>query len=159
VAANRMIERFISMWPREICDLREVGQRSLFIKGFPELNEPGVYVLYRDEHPYYIGKAQKLFNRIHDHANKSTDRYYNFWNFFSAFVVTNEKHSAEVEKILIAAMPTANSSMPRMSKVNLPKDIVARMRRIRRHQTDPVTRQDFAELLKRMRELEKRLPG
>ena len=110
-----------------------------------------MYVLYRDDVPHYIGQAEKLYRRLHDHANKSTDRYFNFWNFFSAFVVADKKYLPEVEKILIAAMPTANSSTPRMNRVGMPKTIAARIRGIRRHETDPVTRKDFAALQKFLR--------
>jgi hypothetical protein len=145
-----MIKGFVSMWPREICDIRKPDHRNLFIGEFKDLQKPGVYVLYRDDQPHYIGQAAKLSSRIHDHANKSTDRYYNFWNFFSAFIVSNKKHLDEVETILIAAMPTANSSRPRMSMIKIPKDIAARMRGIRRHETDPVTRKDFSMLLKQV---------
>jgi hypothetical protein len=153
MAAHRTIKGFVSMWPREICDIRKPGKRNLFIGEFEPLQKPGVYVLYRDDQPHYIGQAERLSSRIHDHANKSTDRYYNFWNFFSAFVVTNKRHLNEVETILIAAMPTANSSRPRMPEIKIPKDIVAQMRGIRRHETNPVTRKDFAKLLKEVREI------
>ena len=70
------------------------------------LSEPGVYVLYRDDHPYYAGKTGgSLFNRIWHYAIQSHSRYYNLWNFFSAFVVPGEKQCNGVEGILIAACP------------------------------------------------------
>jgi hypothetical protein len=146
VASNELIEGCVSMWPREICDIREKGKpKTLFIKEFEPFRRSGVYVLYRDDQPHYIGQAKRLFNRIHDHANKSTDRYYNFWNFFSAFVVPMV-HLNEVETILIAAMPTANSSQPHMSKITMPREVAAQLREIRRHATTPVTFKDFSDL-------------
>ena len=115
------------MWPREVFDIMD-GNKLL-----PELrallNSSGVYVLYRDEHPYYVGKTiNKLFNRIYDHANKPKDRYYNFWNFFSAFVVSEEKLIDEVEGILIAAMPTDNSAIRRIKKIHLPNNVARKIR-------------------------------
>jgi len=81
--AIAMVKHFISMWPRAVWDITEEGSRKLFLKkNLPELQEPGVYVLYREEVPYYIGKAGVLYKRLHGHSNKSTDRYFNFWNFF-----------------------------------------------------------------------------
>src|ERR1039458_1248276 len=74
------------------------------------------------------GKAELLWKRLDAHANQSTDRYYNFWNFFSAFVVRDKKYLAEVESILIAAMPTANSSIPRMTRIKMPKGITLQIR-------------------------------
>lgn len=113
MATGKMVEQFLSMWPREVWDVTEPGKRTLSLKAFRPLCEPGVYVLYRDEVPYYIGQAKVLYSRLHDHANKSTDRYFNFWNFFSAFVVSDKRHIPDIERILIAAMPTTNSSMPK----------------------------------------------
>lgn len=152
MASRKMIKGLLSMWPREICDMRQAGKRRLFIAEFKALQKPGVYVLYRDDQPHYIGQAERLASRIHDHANKSTDRYYNFWNFFSAFV-TSAGHLSEVEKILIAAMPTANSSRPRVPEIKIPKDIVAQIRGVRRHETNPVTRRDFLALLKKVNKI------
>ena len=40
-----------------------------------------MYVLYRDDHPYYVGKTGgSLFDRIWHHAIQSHGRYYNLWN-------------------------------------------------------------------------------
>jgi hypothetical protein len=124
-----VISEYAQMWPRNVYDLKE-GKRTL-----PGLRDalhmkPGVYVLYRDEHPYYIGKATKsLFKRIRDHALNINDRYYNFWNHFSAFVVPNINHIEEVEGVLIASIAiTANSSTPRITKIKMPKDIAERIK-------------------------------
>ena len=148
-----MIDGFISMWPREFCDTRQKGKNRLLIWDFPDLQKPGVYVLYRDEEPYYIGKAEKLRKRLFAHSNHTTDRYYNFWNLFSAFVVKDKKYLSEVETILIAAMPTANSATPRMRKIKMPEEVTAQMKRVRKHQADPWTRKEFAQLLKISRQI------
>lgn len=107
------------MWPREVFDIKESLRLSRDVR--EALAQVGVYVLYRNDHPYYVGKTSRpLFDRIWNHANQPHDRYYNFWNFFSAFAVPQKKHRDEVEGILIAAMPTANSSNPRFPQLKLP---------------------------------------
>jgi hypothetical protein len=122
-----IVTGYAKMWPREIWNVKHKKAGKLFIKNHEQLQDlrkPGVYILYRNDVPYYVGRATKLSTRLHDHANKSTDPYYNFWNFFSVFVVGEEKHAAEVEGILIAAMPTANRAVPRIKRIELPKDLV-----------------------------------
>jgi GIY-YIG catalytic domain len=122
-----IVTGYARMWPREIFDVKQRKGRRLFVKDHKDLrrlNDPGVYILYRDDAPYYVGRATKLATRLHDHANKSTDRYFNFWNFFSVFVVPDRKHIAEVEGILIASMTTANRAVPRIKRIELPKDLV-----------------------------------
>ena len=74
------------------------------------LKKPGCHILYRDGVPYYIGQAKKLRGRLWQHACVPDSRYYNFWNHFSAFVVEDPDHRNEIEAILVAAMPTANSA-------------------------------------------------
>lgn len=86
-----------------------------------QLKEPGVYVLYRDDKPYYIGKTgTSLFKRLRTHALRPNSRRYNFWNYFSAFEIKEDDHRDEVEAILIAAMPSAaNSSKPKFERMKL----------------------------------------
>ncbi len=104
---NKIVTEYARMWPRKVFDMIEANR--LLAKDLEALRNPGVYILYRDEHPYYIGKIKRLlFSRLHDHANKSTDTYFNFWNYFSVFVVPDKAHVDEVEAILIASMLTAN---------------------------------------------------
>jgi hypothetical protein len=115
------------MWPRVVFDLK--GSET--VKEC--LREPGVYVLFRDDEPYYVGKTKnKLFWRLHVHATRTMDRYYHFWNYFSAFFVSNAKHRDEVEGILIAAMPTANSAAPKIKRIPLPRNVTEIMRKMRR---------------------------
>src|SRR5437879_12468910 len=85
--------------------------------------KPGVYVLYRDDVPYYIGKTSTtLLKRLSNHALKPNARRYNFWNYCSAFTIKDPSHRDEVEAILISAMPTANSSQPKIKRVRLKRD-------------------------------------
>jgi hypothetical protein len=151
MAEVRIINDFISMWPREVWDVMADGKGTLYLKTFRPLRQAGIYVLYRDETPYYIGRANMLYKRLHDHANKSTDRYFNFWNFFSAFVVSNNKYLPDIERILIAAMPTANSSMPKMNRIKMPDFVGDRIRQIRRHEADPLTKKDLQKFLHHIR--------
>lgn len=115
--ANRIVTGHVRMWPRELFYIR--AENKLFLKKIDALKQPGVYVLYRDEQPHYVGKARRLATRLHDHANKSTDRYYLFWNYFSAFFAP-KGNCRELEAILIAAMPTVNGSKPKMREESLP---------------------------------------
>jgi len=63
------------------------------------------------------------------HANRPGDPYYNFWNFFSVFVVPESRHIREVESILIASTPTSNKATPKMMRLNLPNAIARLIRR------------------------------
>ena len=79
-----------------------------------------------------MGKAsKKIFSRLRRHAVFPKDRYYNFWNYFSAFVVKDIRHLADVEGILIAAMPTYNSANPRFNRMNVPNDVADIIRGIK----------------------------
>ena len=127
-----IVTGYAHMWPREVFDAKD-GSKPALAKQLKFLTtQKGVYVLYRDENPHYIGKsADSLFSRLHLHAVNPKMRHYNFWNFFSAFAVPDKKGRDELEGILIAAMPTANSSSPRLNKEKLPKEVAALMKRIR----------------------------
>jgi hypothetical protein len=111
-----MIQQFFRMWPRALFHSRK-GKTYLQ----KHLNGSGVYVLYRDDQPYYIGKTinKTLIQRLSQHALKPNARYYNFWNYFSAFQIAETIHRDEIEAILISAMPTANSSHPRFPRRKL----------------------------------------
>ena len=138
-----IVSKYARMWPREVFDVME--DKKLNIKRFPELKSPGVYVLYRDEYPYYVGKTKRpLFSRLHDHANKSTDRYFHFWNYFSVFLVPDPRHIDEIEGILIASMATANRAVPRLEEIRLPSELgkilrEARRKRLFQWKTEPVS--------------------
>jgi hypothetical protein len=132
------VTQFARMWPREIFDhLPEAAQKKPLAKSIEFLNQPGVYILYRDDIPYYIGRADKLRSRLWSHANKPSAKYYNFWNFFSAFVIPDRKHMIEIEGILIAAMPTANSAHPRLQREKFPLEVIAMVRHIRQDRANP----------------------
>lgn len=121
-----IITGYAKMWPRLVFDLKAANRLVPEIRRL--LHEPGVYILYRDDQPYYVGKASFLSSRIWAHANQPRDRYYNFWNYFSAFVVSDERYLREVEGLLIAAMPTENSSVPKIHRIHLPAKVASLIR-------------------------------
>jgi hypothetical protein len=55
-----LVERYARLWPREVFDYvveKKPKQAVYLAKQLDILQQPGVYVLYRDDVPYYIGKA------------------------------------------------------------------------------------------------------
>ena len=108
------------MLPRAIFYEPEIdGQKGTIASKIPELKEPGVYILYRDDVPFYVGKTEgKLFGRIWTHANGVSSTRSYFWNYFSAFIVKDRRNIAEVEAILISAMPSVitNAARPKLQK-------------------------------------------
>jgi len=109
---------FLRMWPRALFHTK--AGRPMLER---HLGAPGVYVLYRNDVPHYIGKTSTtLLKRLRNHALKPNARRYNFWNYFSAFTIKDAAHRDEVEAILISAMPTANSSQPKIPRVRLKRD-------------------------------------
>ena len=131
------------MWPREVFDVTvdtDTGRKRLLARVLDEvLQKPGIYILYRDDVPYYIGQAARLRTRLLQHALDPNMRHYNFWNFFSAFVIEDEKYRDQVEGILISAMPTANSARPNIDRQKLPKKVIDLLREIRRRRASPAT--------------------
>ena len=76
-AQHKIVSAYAQMWPREVFDIREPKRRKFLGSIKKLLSQPGVYVLYRDDHPYYVGKtARPLFDRIWNHANQPKDKYY-----------------------------------------------------------------------------------
>ena len=65
-----IVTDYIKMWPRSVFDVR-YGKAGKSID--PEirrlLSQRGVYILYRDDQPYYVGKAtRRLIGRLRSHA-------------------------------------------------------------------------------------------
>jgi hypothetical protein len=77
-----------------------------------------------------------LWLRIRDHANITADKFHNLWNFFSAFEVRNGPDRDEIEAVLIAAMPTANSANPRIHPLALPRKVIDALARRREIDVD-----------------------
>lgn len=143
---NIIIEEYARMWPREVFDCliknQNGGKPVILGKRLPLLDRPGVYVLYHNDVPYYIGQALKLRHRLWSHAGSPGARYTNFWNYFSAFVIRDQKMRDEVEGILIAAMPTANSAKPKLTRAKYAREVSRMVRRMRQFQARSYIRTD-----------------
>jgi hypothetical protein len=129
MSRRAVVSGYARMWPREVfarfpSPKDAASKRKIMMaKGLNFLEGPGVYILYRDDEPYYIGQATRLHSRLWAHAKQAEGRYFHFWNFFSAFAVPNSDRRNELEGILIAAMPTANSSKPRLPRERMPREV------------------------------------
>jgi hypothetical protein len=129
MSSELIVSGYARMWPRQVFGKfppakGAAGRRKkMMAKSLEFLQGPGVYVLYRDDMPYYIGQAGKLRHRLWGHALNAESRYFHFWNFFSAFAVANPKHRDELEGVLIAAMPTANSAKPKLQRERMPPEV------------------------------------
>jgi hypothetical protein len=112
--------KYARMWPREVFYRRMSKPRPIagsnknppvttqwLYKTMDLLAQPGVYVLYLDGVPYYVGQADILRSALAAHARIPQSHYFRHWNYFSAFVV-DKKDLDRIEAILIAALPTAN---------------------------------------------------
>jgi hypothetical protein len=124
---------YARMWPRAVFERAELEDgkrsRSLLARQLQFLEEGGVYILYRDDEPYYIGQADKLRHRLKIWARHPDSRYYHLWNFFSAFSVKNKVLRNELEAILIASMPTANSATPKLNREKMPTEVRALLKK------------------------------
>jgi hypothetical protein len=135
-AQNDIVSKFIRMLPRAIFDTREIeDQKGSIASKIKELEGPGVYILYRNDVPFYVGKTEgKLFDRLWKHANGVSSTRSYFWNYFSAFIAKNRRNIAEVEAILISAMPSVitNSARPKLQKVRKGISTIKLMRKMRK---------------------------
>jgi len=113
--------KYARMWPRDVFYRRlsepkpiaglkkkPLAKTQWLYKTIDLLSQPGVYVLYRDDVPYYVGQTEILRSRLAAHARVPQSHYFHHWNYFSAFVF-DKKDLNSMEAILIAAMPTANA--------------------------------------------------
>jgi predicted GIY-YIG superfamily endonuclease len=123
----QIVDAYARLWPREVFDGKPALADTIeFFKKHPR----GVYVLYHDDRPYYIGRSDTLLERLKKHARPQS-RYYNFWNLFSAFAISTSEGCKDLEAMLIAALPTANSAEPTLKKETLPREVITLMRQIR----------------------------
>lgn len=58
----------------------------------------GIYVLYKDGVPHYVGKAANLPSRIRAHLK---DRLQRKWDTFSLYVVRGDRYMKDVESLLL----------------------------------------------------------
>jgi hypothetical protein len=148
---RQLVERYARMWPRGVFDyvIATRGKQAVYLaKQLDILKQPGVYILYREDVPYYVGKAGGwLWQRLFQHARRPGGRYNNFWNYFSVFVIHDKAQRDAVESILIAAFPTANGARPRIKREPLPDEALEMWRQSRDSQKKPYrTERDRAVL-------------
>jgi hypothetical protein len=120
---TKPVASYARTWPRQLFDCKDGKRLLVKDKDLDILSKPGVYVLYREDVPYYVGQAKRLRSRLWAHANQPTGRYYHFWNYFSVFAVEDSQIRNLLESVLIAAMPTANGAKPRIKKAQLPPHV------------------------------------
>jgi len=130
---NDLIENHFPMCDRRLFDMFD-KEGKLLAREVEVFQKPGVYILYEGRTPYYIGKAKKLWSRLHDHANKSTDDYFLHWNYFQAFMIADPAHRSEIEGILCASFPTANKSTKKFPKTVVPAKLRTKIREATRKQ-------------------------
>jgi hypothetical protein len=137
-----LVTAYARMWPREVFDRLvpvegHKRHKRMLARTLEILTKPGIYILYQDGIPYYIGKATRMRSRLWQHAWNPRARHYNLWNFFSFFVVEDRDQRDEIEGILIAAMPTANSARPKLPREQLGEEITTMLREIRQSHANP----------------------
>ena len=73
---------------------------GVFWKEFHDLlqGQSGVYVLYKNDVPHYVGKASSLASRVRHHLK---DRLKGEWDAFSLYVVRGDRHVKDVESLLL----------------------------------------------------------
>jgi hypothetical protein len=123
-----MIAAYIQKWPRTVYNLKDGNQPLESIR--EKLRQkPGIYILYQNSQPYYVGQARNLWVRIRKHATNQNAKHYQPWTHFSAFIVNDIQSIKELEGLIIAAFDTAvvNGAKPRMTKILLPKDATKRL--------------------------------
>jgi len=148
------------MWPREVFYRRLSKPRPIagskrnppvttqwLYKTMDLLAQPGVYVLYLDGVPYYVGQADMLRSTLAAHARVPQSHYFRHWNYFSAFAV-DAKDLDRVEAILVAAMPTA-SGRKLLKKEPYPPELTEMINDIHLARANPETGAEalFAEVI------------
>ncbi len=141
--------KYARVWPREVFYRRiskpkpVVGSKKTppartqwLYKTIDLLAQPGVYVLYRDGVPFYVGQADMLRSRLAAHARVPQSHYFNHWNSFSVFVV-DKKDLDRIEAVIIAAMPTANGRKL-LKKEPFPQELTEMVNEIHRAKANPV---------------------
>jgi len=102
--SSGFVSGYARMWPRAVFYTRALNEESRRKRNLGKelefLQRGGVYVLYRDDTPYYVGKADMLRKRLHLWATRPSAAHFHFWNYFSAFAVDDPKLRGELEGVL-----------------------------------------------------------
>jgi len=103
---------------------------EIFWKEFKKVvrGNSGIYVLYRDGIPHYVGKASSLHWRIRNHT---TDRLKHKWDTFSLYVVRGDRHIKDVESLLLRIVEPKGARVSGHFKgaKNLRRDLLPKLER------------------------------
>jgi hypothetical protein len=79
---SRMVSGYARMWPRAIFYTKALneftGRKRGLSKELDFLKQGGVYALYWNDTPYYVGKAAKLRSRLSIWADKTVCTAFSF---------------------------------------------------------------------------------
>ena len=91
-ARGKLVRSYAEKLPGSVFDV--------FWKGFKGLvrGQSGIYVLYKDDVPYYVGQASNLPWRIKNHID---DRHHGKWDKFSFYVVRRTGFLKHLESLLL----------------------------------------------------------
>jgi hypothetical protein len=76
---------YARMWSPELVTCKH--EKRAVVRELEILSQPGVYVLSRDDVPYYVRKVTTLRRCLWSDANPLISKNYNFWNYFSMFAI------------------------------------------------------------------------
>jgi hypothetical protein len=103
---------------------------GIFWREFRELvrGHGGIYVLYKEGVPHYVGKASNLPSRIRAHLK---DRLKRKWDTFSLYVVRGDRHIKDVESLLLRIVKPKGALVSGRFRgaENLKKSLLPQLRR------------------------------
>ena len=90
--------------------------------------QSGVYVLYKNNVPHYVGKASSLASRVRHHLK---DRLKGEWDAFSVYVVRGDRHVKDVESLLLRIIKPKGARVSGRFRgaENLKKSLLPRLKR------------------------------
>lgn len=103
-------------------------------------NRGGIYVLYRGNNIYYVGKDKHLGIRLKHHFK---DRHKNKWNRFSVYVVDKPEYIAPLEKLLISLLkPKGNELLYQREEKKAAKDLAKEINLFNKQELDNILQQE-----------------
>ncbi len=121
--ASRLIRAYAEELPGTVL---EVFWKEF--KGLLKEKKAGIYVLYKDGTPYYVGKASNLPGRLKDHTR---DRLKKKWDAFSFYAVGRAGYSKHLESLLLRIVdPKGSQKGGRLPGAeNLKKNFIGDLKR------------------------------
>lgn len=99
----------------------EILASPIFSRKLKELMRgyAGIYALYRDDKPYYIGLTTNLFGRVNRHLR---DRHKGKWDHFLIFRIKKVDYLKDIETLITQLMPwpgnRVRGKVPRDGELN-----------------------------------------